>query len=101
VSGVVSDASPLIALHQIGQLGLLGTIFGSVLIPPAVAREAASVERRYQKVAGGVTRTFIHDGVEVAEERLSTGGFTRYFHGGLDQHLASGESRGSNVSITN
>jgi predicted nucleic acid-binding protein len=45
VSGVASDASPLIALHQIGQLGLLGTIFGSVLIPPAVAREVASVER--------------------------------------------------------
>jgi predicted nucleic acid-binding protein len=45
VSAVVSDASPLIALHQIGQLGLLGTIFGTVLIPPAVALEALSVER--------------------------------------------------------
>ena len=45
MSGVVSDASPLIGLHQIGQLGLLGTIFGTVLIPPAVAREALSVER--------------------------------------------------------
>jgi Tol biopolymer transport system component len=45
VSGVVSDASPLIALHQIGQLGLLGSIFGSVLIPPAVAREAPGIER--------------------------------------------------------
>lgn len=43
--GVVSDASPLIALQQIGQLGLLGTIFGTVLIPPAVAREALSVEQ--------------------------------------------------------
>ena len=45
MSRVVSDASPLIALHQIGHLGLLGTIFGTVLIPPAVAREALSVER--------------------------------------------------------
>lgn len=45
MSGVVSDASPLIAFHQIGQLGLLGTIFGTVLMPPAVAREALSVER--------------------------------------------------------
>jgi hypothetical protein len=45
VTGVVSDASPLIALHQIEQLGLLGTIFGTVLIPPAVAREARTVER--------------------------------------------------------
>jgi hypothetical protein len=45
VTGVVSDASPLIALHQIEQLGLLGTIFGTVLIPPAVASEARTVER--------------------------------------------------------
>jgi len=45
VSGVVSDASPLIALHEIGQLGLLGAIFGTVLMPPAVAREALSVVR--------------------------------------------------------
>jgi predicted nucleic acid-binding protein len=45
VTRVVSDASPLIALHQIEQLGLLGTIFGTVLIPPAVAREARTVER--------------------------------------------------------
>lgn len=45
MSGVVSDASPLIALQQIGQLGLLRTIFGTVLIPPAVAREALSVEQ--------------------------------------------------------
>jgi predicted nucleic acid-binding protein len=39
VSGVVSDTSPLIALHDIGGLGLLRTLFGTVLIPPAVARE--------------------------------------------------------------
>jgi len=45
VSGVVSDTSPLIALSQVGQLGLLGTIFGSVLIPPAVAHEAPGIER--------------------------------------------------------
>ena len=42
---VVADTSPLIALQQIGQLGLLGTIFGTVVIPPAVAAEALSVER--------------------------------------------------------
>ena len=45
MSGVVSDASPVIALHQIGQLGLLETIFGTVLIPPAAARELLSMER--------------------------------------------------------
>ncbi len=39
----MSDASALIALQQIGQLSLLGTLFGTVVIPPAVAREVASV----------------------------------------------------------
>ena len=38
---VVSNASPLIALEQIGHLQLLEHIFGTVLIPPAVAHEVA------------------------------------------------------------
>jgi predicted nucleic acid-binding protein len=37
----VSNASPLIALEQIGQLSLLAPLFSSVAIPPAVAREVA------------------------------------------------------------
>lgn len=37
---VVADASPLIALHQIGQLSLLSRLFGEVMVPPAVAHEA-------------------------------------------------------------
>ena len=36
---VVSNASPLIALEQIGQLDLLAQLFGHVLAPPAVVRE--------------------------------------------------------------
>ena len=43
MSLIVSDASPLIALQQIERLDLLETIFGSLVIPPAVAREAANV----------------------------------------------------------
>lgn len=39
---VVSNASPLIALEQIGQLQLIERIFSEILIPPAVAREVAS-----------------------------------------------------------
>jgi predicted nucleic acid-binding protein len=39
---VVADASPLIALQRIEQLGLLQALFGEVLIPPAVAREVAA-----------------------------------------------------------
>jgi hypothetical protein len=38
---VVADASPLIALERIGQLGLLKALFEEVLIPPAVAGEVA------------------------------------------------------------
>lgn len=36
---VVSNSSPLIALSRIQRLDLLSSIFESVLIPPAVARE--------------------------------------------------------------
>jgi predicted nucleic acid-binding protein len=39
VTGVVADASPLIALHQIGQLQLLPALFAGLLIPPAVVKE--------------------------------------------------------------
>jgi predicted nucleic acid-binding protein len=40
-SPVVSNASPLIALTQIGYLGLLSRLFSNLLIPPAVLREIA------------------------------------------------------------
>lgn len=36
---VVSNASPLIALHQVDELKLLQGLFGEVHVPPAVARE--------------------------------------------------------------
>ena len=38
---VVSDTSPIIALDGIGRLGLLRELYGEVLVPPAVAQEAA------------------------------------------------------------
>jgi uncharacterized protein len=38
---VVCNSSPIIALDQIGQLHLLERLFGSVLVPPAVANEIA------------------------------------------------------------
>jgi predicted nucleic acid-binding protein len=38
---VVSNSSPLIAFADIGQLDLLPSIFGSILIPPSVAAEIA------------------------------------------------------------
>jgi predicted nucleic acid-binding protein len=39
---VVCDASPLIALDQIGQLELLRHLFGTILVPPAVVRETGA-----------------------------------------------------------
>jgi predicted nucleic acid-binding protein len=36
---VVSNSSPLIALDHLGRLDLLGVLFGTVLVPPAVAQE--------------------------------------------------------------
>jgi predicted nucleic acid-binding protein len=36
---VVADASPLIALHQIGEFRLLRALFTELIVPPAVARE--------------------------------------------------------------
>jgi len=38
---VVSNASPIIALDEIGRLSLMQQLFGTVLIPPAVAVEVA------------------------------------------------------------
>jgi predicted nucleic acid-binding protein len=41
MAAVVADTSPLIALHQLGQLRLLENLFVEVFVPPAVAHEAA------------------------------------------------------------
>lgn len=39
---VVSDASPLVALSAVGKLDLLPTLYGEVVVPPAVYREAVT-----------------------------------------------------------
>jgi RHS repeat-associated protein len=45
--------------------------------------------RRAQKIAGGVTRTYVYDGEDTLEERLTTGTVYRYVHGpGIDEPLA-------------
>jgi len=43
---VVSNSSPLIALDSLGQINLCDALFGTVLIPPAVGREAFQVRQR-------------------------------------------------------
>lgn len=51
---------------------------------------------RAQKVVGGVTRTYIYDGDDILEERLSTGSTIRYLHGpGIDRPLASVDGAGT------
>jgi predicted nucleic acid-binding protein len=43
---VVSNSSPLIALHHLDQLDLCATLFGTVLIPPAVSHETFQTRSR-------------------------------------------------------
>jgi len=51
--------------------------------------------RRAQKVAGGVTRTYVYDNDEILEERTSAV-TVRYFHGaGIDQQLAAQDTSGT------
>jgi predicted nucleic acid-binding protein len=41
MAGVIADASPLTALHEIGQISLIELLFDRILIPSAVAREVS------------------------------------------------------------
>jgi predicted nucleic acid-binding protein len=41
MAGVIADASPLIALQQIGQISLIERLFKHILIPTAVVREVS------------------------------------------------------------
>ena len=47
---VVSDTSPIRALHHLGLLDLLGELFGNVLVPPGVADELAEPATRYSPI---------------------------------------------------
>lgn len=52
--------------------------------------------RRVQKVAAGVTRDYVYDGAELAEERASNGVTLRFVHGRrVDQHLGQVDSAGT------
>ena len=42
MSIVVSDTSPIRALHHVGQLPLLATLYGRVIVPPTVRWELRS-----------------------------------------------------------
>lgn len=48
---VVSDASPIIALSAVGQISLLGELFGGILIPDAVLQEITAARTSAPGVA--------------------------------------------------
>jgi predicted nucleic acid-binding protein len=47
VTLVVSDTSPIRALHFLGMLSILEEMYGPVVVPPAVERELASPRQRF------------------------------------------------------
>lgn len=50
MSIVVSDTSPIRALHFLGQTALLQHLFGTVIVPPAVARELAQPRIPFESI---------------------------------------------------
>lgn len=71
----VSDASPLIALDQIGRLDLLPALFPAVMIPPAVAEEVFRGEAApsWLRVVSPAARIVLDDSAArrlAARERL-------------------------------
>ncbi len=52
--------------------------------------------RRAQQVAGGLTRTYVYEGDDIVEERLSSGSTTQNFHAArLDDHLGTKDTSGA------
>lgn len=47
---VVSDASPIVALHHLGHVEVLTSLFGEVLVPPAVVAELAAGAPKWRPV---------------------------------------------------
>jgi uncharacterized protein len=48
----ISNTSPLLYLHQLGQLDLLRALYGRILVPVAVANELVEGGRRGHSVPG-------------------------------------------------
>ncbi len=49
MSVVISDTSPIRALHHLGLLHVLESLYGKVIVPTAVAAELLQVSRRFSK----------------------------------------------------
>lgn len=56
MSLVVSDTSPIRALHHLGLLELLPKLFGQIMVPPAVAEELRAIRARFHPIdIAGIT----------------------------------------------
>ena len=71
MTAVVADTSPLVALHQISLMRILPALFGVILIPPAVAQEAISVNLEswieIRQLQQEIPAAVIHADVELGE----------------------------------
>lgn len=62
---VVSDTSPIRALHHIGFLNVLGVLFDEVIIAPTVARELERVGLKIPDSSGVPAWIAIHSPADV------------------------------------
>jgi predicted nucleic acid-binding protein len=69
---VVSDTSPLTSLLIVHQIGLLAELYGSVVVPPAVAGE---LRRRHSSLPAFIREVPLHDRSRAARlsEQLDAG----------------------------
>jgi uncharacterized protein len=68
---IVADASPLIALAQINRLSLLHFLYGTVLIPEAVAREIEPTFETFGPIPAWLVRRGIGARQSAVERRWS------------------------------
>lgn len=47
---IISDATCIIALHRIGRLSILKSLYGTIMVPPAVMREILDIHEKWIKV---------------------------------------------------
>lgn len=67
---VVSDTSPLTYLHQIGRLSILKTLYGEIIIPPAVEAELRAAPQFHEDLDWTVLRVVAPNSTERLNELL-------------------------------
>ncbi|HKI36000.1 MAG TPA: DUF3368 domain-containing protein [Gemmataceae bacterium] len=85
MSAVVSDTSPVRALAHLGLIDLLRTIYGQVLLPPAVHHELTNPPARYAVVDVG---PFPFIGVQSPRDQSAVQHFLQTFQRGESEAIA-------------